>query len=81
MFRRRAARPMSWSVVVAAPKGPAGEQWGDTWFARDLVDALVALAGFEAGGAAETLAGILGFDPADPPESVPFEATLTLTAD
>ena len=48
---------------------------------QDLVDALVALAGFEAGGAAETLAGILGFDPADPPESVPFEATLTLTAD
>ena len=38
-FRRRPA-PMSWSVVVAAPKGDAGEQWGDTWFARDLVDAL-----------------------------------------
>jgi hypothetical protein len=31
---------MTWSVVVAAPKGEAGEQWGDTWFARDLVDAL-----------------------------------------
>ncbi len=26
--------------MVAAPKGEAGEQWGDTWFARDLVDAL-----------------------------------------
>ena len=38
-FRRRPA-PMSWSVVVAAPKGEAGEQWGDTWFARDLVEAL-----------------------------------------
>jgi glycosyltransferase involved in cell wall biosynthesis len=25
---------------VAAPKGESGEQWGDTWFARDLVDAL-----------------------------------------
>lgn len=39
MLRRR-PRPMRWSVVVAAPKGEAGEQWGDTWFARDLVDAL-----------------------------------------
>ena len=28
-------------MVVAAPKGEAGEQWGDTWFAADLVDALV----------------------------------------
>lgn len=58
MFRRRAARPMSWSVVVAAPKGPAGEQWGDTWFARDLVDALVrageqARVVFRGGGTAE----------------------------
>ncbi len=34
------SRPLSWSVVVAAPKGEAGEQWGDTWFARDLVAAL-----------------------------------------
>ena len=40
MFRRRKAAPLRWSVVVAAPKGEAGEQWGDTWFARDLVDAL-----------------------------------------
>ena len=40
MLRRRRARPMRWSVVVSAPKGEAGEQWGDTWFARDLVDAL-----------------------------------------
>ena len=31
---------MKWSVVVSAPKGEAGEQWGDTWFAADLVDAL-----------------------------------------
>jgi hypothetical protein len=31
---------MTWSVVVAAPKGEAGSQWGDTWFAADLVDAL-----------------------------------------
>jgi hypothetical protein len=31
---------MTWSVVVAAPKGPDGARWGDTWFAADLVDAL-----------------------------------------
>ena len=31
---------MSWSVVVASPKGEAGAQWGDTWFASDLVEAL-----------------------------------------
>lgn len=43
IFRRRPAAPaaMTWSIVVAAPKGPDGEQWGDTWFATDLVDALV----------------------------------------
>lgn len=29
-----------WSVVVSSPAGEAGEQWGDTWFARDLVAAL-----------------------------------------
>lgn len=34
------SRPLTWSVVVASPKGEAGEQWGDTWFARDLVAAL-----------------------------------------
>lgn len=39
-FRRRAPEPMTWSIVVAAPKGDAGRQWGDTWFATDLVDAL-----------------------------------------
>jgi glycosyltransferase involved in cell wall biosynthesis len=43
MFRRRAPKPMTFSVVVAAPKGVAGEQWGDTWFAADLVDALTRL--------------------------------------
>ena len=26
--------------MTAAPKGEAGEQWGDTWFARDLAAAL-----------------------------------------
>ena len=37
---RRGSRPLTWSVVVSAPKGEAGAQWGDTWFAADLVDAL-----------------------------------------
>jgi hypothetical protein len=29
-----------WSIVVSSPAGEAGEQWGDTWFARDLAAAL-----------------------------------------
>jgi hypothetical protein len=33
-------RRRRWSVVVAAPPGEAAEQWGDTWFARDVVAAL-----------------------------------------
>ncbi len=33
-------RSLTWSVVVAAPRPPAGDQWGDTVFARDLVAAL-----------------------------------------
>lgn len=37
LFGRRKLR---WSVVTSAPAGAAGEQWGDTWFARDLVAAL-----------------------------------------
>lgn len=37
MFRRK---QMTWSVVVAAPRPPDGERWGDTVFARDLVAAL-----------------------------------------
>jgi hypothetical protein len=37
IFRRRKLR---WTVLTSAPGGKAGEQWGDTWFARDLVDAL-----------------------------------------
>lgn len=37
------APSLRWSVVVAAPGGPAKEQWGDTWFARDLVESLRAL--------------------------------------
>ncbi len=34
---------LRWSVVVAAPGGQAKEQWGDTWFARDLVTSLRSL--------------------------------------
>ena len=39
LFSRKPA-PLTWSVVTSAPKGDAGTQWGDTWFASDLVDAL-----------------------------------------
>lgn len=31
---------LRWSIVISSPRGAAGEQWGDTWFARDLADAL-----------------------------------------
>jgi hypothetical protein len=37
LFGRRKLR---WTVLTSAPGGKAGEQWGDTWFARDLVEAL-----------------------------------------
>jgi hypothetical protein len=40
LFGRRRRNPRAWSVVVSSPKGEAGTQWGDTWFAADLVDAL-----------------------------------------
>ena len=36
----RRSRGLRWHVVIASPRGEAGEQWGDTWFARDLVNAL-----------------------------------------
>lgn len=36
----RSPRALRWSIVTSAPKGEAGEQWGDTWFARDLAAAL-----------------------------------------
>ncbi|MBX7080442.1 MAG: hypothetical protein K1X88_14690 [Nannocystaceae bacterium] len=42
----------------------------------DLVDALVQLAGFDPEGSLSTLGGIFGFDPDDPPETVPFVAEL-----
>jgi hypothetical protein len=38
--RRDGDVPLRWSIVVASPKGEAGAQWGDTWFATDLVEAL-----------------------------------------
>ncbi len=34
------ARKPKWSIVTSAPKGEAGKQWGDYWFALDLADAL-----------------------------------------
>lgn len=30
----RRTRALRWTIVTSAPKGEAGEQWGDTWFAR-----------------------------------------------
>ena len=36
----RRSGTLRWTIVTSAPKGEAGEQWGDTWFARDLADAL-----------------------------------------
>lgn len=36
----RRGRELQWSIITSAPKGDAGEQWGDTWFARDLAAAL-----------------------------------------
>lgn len=39
-IRGSRTRALRWSIVTSAPKGEAGEQWGDTWFARDLADAL-----------------------------------------
>ena len=44
----------------------------------DIVNALIALAGFDEKGAYDTLSGILGFDPDNPPDTVPFEATITV---
>lgn len=29
-----------WTIITSAPKGEAGERWGDTWFARDVAAAL-----------------------------------------
>lgn len=39
-IRSKRTRALRWTIVTSAPKGEAGEQWGDTWFARDLADAL-----------------------------------------
>ena len=44
----------------------------------DLVQALVELAGADEAGALETLAGILEFDAADPPATVPVEAEFSV---
>ena len=39
----RLRRRRRWTIVTSAPGGEAGEQWGDTWFARDLARALDSL--------------------------------------
>ena len=38
LFQRNKQR--TWSIVTSAPKGEAGHQWGDYWFAQDLAAAL-----------------------------------------
>lgn len=38
--QRGAAGEGRWAVVVASPRPPEGDRWGDTWFGRDLVAAL-----------------------------------------
>lgn len=40
LSRRDRVEALRWTVLIAAPGGPAKEQWGDTWFARDLIAAL-----------------------------------------
>ena len=35
-------KKQKWAIVTSAPKGEAGKQWGDYWFASDLAAALVA---------------------------------------
>lgn len=38
----RKDRKQKWAIVTSAPKGEAGRQWGDYWFAQDLAGALMA---------------------------------------
>lgn len=38
----RRSKKQKWAIVTSAPKGEAGRQWGDYWFAQDLADALQA---------------------------------------
>ncbi len=47
---------------------------------QDLVKALIDLAGFDQAGALKTLAGVLGFDAAKPPETVPVAGTISFAA-
>lgn len=38
----RRGKKQKWAIITSAPKGEAGRQWGDYWFAQDLADALQA---------------------------------------
>lgn len=42
LIMRFGKRKNKWAIVTSAPKGEAGKQWGDYWFANDLAAALVA---------------------------------------
>ena len=67
-------------AVLTVPEGGLTGVIGVTGglVVHDLVDALVALAGYDEAGALQTLGDILGFDPADQPETVPFEASFVV---
>lgn len=67
-------------TATASSVGPTVTLAGDMVL-QDIVDALIALAGYDEKGAYQTLADVLGFDAANPPPTVPFEADFTLEPD
>jgi hypothetical protein len=66
--------------VAAAPGEPAVVRLAGGLVVQDVVDALIELAGFDEPGALQLLSGVLGFDPEDPPVTVPFVADFALAA-
>lgn len=71
------------SVVVRGQVDKSGKPAGSVAIAGkmavgDLVDALIALAGFDRKGALQILASVLDFDAKSPPTKVAFEGTLKL---
>jgi len=63
------------AVVVSGPVKagvPTALRLKGQMSVTDLVKALIDLAGFDEKGALKTLSGVLGFDPAKPPKTVPF---------
>jgi hypothetical protein len=60
-------------VQLSSPIHVAGDISVD-----DVVDVAVALAGLDRQAALEFMAGLFGFDPANPPETVPFAGDLAV---